>query len=135
MYSSRNRRTSGLLEKAFITCSIQSDGGTTFFNLTSEYDFVPPTAQFPTGHYSTQVGLYSVIGKTKRPRQVSGGVNRCCEISYLESQLYSGLKAFSSQYWAYLSSEMQTIRGETNNNLRKGTIRRFLPLLFEMADH
>ena len=32
-----------------------------YFNLTTEYDYVPPTAQFPTGNYSTQVGLFSFI--------------------------------------------------------------------------
>jgi len=95
----------------------------------------PQPLNFRQGTIARKLGYTVSLEETRRPRQVSGGVNRCCEISYLESQLYSGLKAFSSQYWAYLSSEMQTIRGETNNNLRKGTIRRFLPLLFEMADH
>ena len=48
-------------EKAFITCSIQGDEGVVYFNLTTEYDYVPSTAQFPTGNYSTQVGLFNFI--------------------------------------------------------------------------
>lgn len=48
-------------KKAFITCSIQGEEGMIYFNLTTEYDYVPPTAQFPTGNYSTQVGLFSFI--------------------------------------------------------------------------
>ena len=47
--------------KAFVTCSIQSDEGLIYFNLTTAYDYVPSTAQFPTENYSTQVGLFSFI--------------------------------------------------------------------------
>ncbi|EXJ73724.1 uncharacterized protein A1O5_03486 [Cladophialophora psammophila CBS 110553] len=47
--------------QAFITCSIQGNDGIIFFNLSTDYDFVPDTAQFPTGNYSTQVGLFSMV--------------------------------------------------------------------------
>ena len=36
------------------------------------------------------------------------------------------MKIFRSQYWAYVSLEMQNTRAETDDDLRKGVIRRFL---------
>lgn len=47
--------------QAFITCSIKPDGDITYFNLTTSYDFVPSTAQFPSGKYDTQVGTFSFL--------------------------------------------------------------------------
>ncbi|KIY03723.1 uncharacterized protein Z520_00414 [Fonsecaea multimorphosa CBS 102226] len=91
--------------QAFITCSIQGNDGTIFFNLSTDYDFVPDTAQFPTGNYSTQVGLFSFVTRNATTK----------------ASLWWG-ESLLSQYWSFVSSEMQTIRGETDNNLRKGTI-------------
>ena len=48
-------------KKAFMTCSMKGDEGLVYFNLTTEYAYVPSTAQFPTGNYSTQVGLFDFI--------------------------------------------------------------------------
>lgn len=45
--------------RAFMTCSIKTEADITYFNLTTNYDFVPSTAQFPTGDYNTQVGTFS----------------------------------------------------------------------------
>ncbi len=51
----------GEVLQAFITCTIKIEIGTTYFNLTTDYDFVPSTAQFPTGRYDTQVGTFSFL--------------------------------------------------------------------------
>jgi hypothetical protein len=53
--------TWGLKTQAFILCAIKVEGRYTFFNLTSDYDFVPSTARFPTGDYETQVGAFSFL--------------------------------------------------------------------------
>lgn len=46
--------------RASITCSIKTEADITYFNLTTDYDFVPTTAQFITGNtYDTQVGLFN----------------------------------------------------------------------------
>ncbi|KAK5226548.1 hypothetical protein LTR47_009005 [Exophiala xenobiotica] len=91
--------------QASITCSIHGNDGEIFFNLTTDYDFVPATAQFPTGNYSTQVGLFSFVTSNATAK----------------ASLWWG-ESLLSQYWSFVSSQMQTIRGEEVNNLRKGTI-------------
>ena len=56
--------------KIFITCNIQSSDGIIHFNITSEYDFVPPTAAgFPTWNptiYTTQNGLFKFITRDQK---------------------------------------------------------------------
>lgn len=51
----------GSTTQAFITCSIESAEGTTYFNVSTSYDFVPPTAQFPVMTFESQIGLFSFL--------------------------------------------------------------------------
>lgn len=87
----------------------------------------PPQLNFRQGSIVRRLGYTVSLEEIRRPRQVYGGVNRYCKISHLKFWLWSGLNVFRSQYWAYVSYEMQNIRAKTYNNLRKGTIRRSLP--------
>ncbi|KAL8693657.1 MAG: hypothetical protein Q9218_001567 [Villophora microphyllina] len=93
--------------KASITCEIHGVDGITFINLTSGYDLIPPSAAgSPTGkNESTQVGLFEFIGRDAD--------TKAC--------LWWG-ESLLSHYWSYVSWQMQIIRGETTNNLRKGFI-------------
>lgn len=96
----------GAVVRSYATCEILGTNGSTMFNLTQEYDYVPPTVSFST--------LYEFLGTNFLTRNKTE-----------KASLYWG-ESIMSMYWAHTSRQMQNIRAnQTANNLtsiRKGTL-------------
>ena len=94
----------GAVVRTYATCSILN--GTTNFNFTQEYDYVPSDASFS--------GLYTFLGSNFLSRNMT-----------TKSSLWWG-ESLMSMYWAYSTFQMGTIRqNQTNSNesaIRKGTL-------------
>lgn len=96
----------GAVVRSYATCAMMGANGTTNFNITQEYDYVPPTISFST--------MYQFLGTNFLARNITD-----------KASLYWG-ESLMSMYWAYTTRTMQTIRtNQTSNNLpgiRKGTL-------------
>ncbi|KAK5135158.1 hypothetical protein LTR08_005544 [Meristemomyces frigidus] len=88
----------GAVVRSYATCTILAMNGTTNFNLTQEYDYVPSDLSFST--------LYQSLGTNFLAR------NKTDQVS-----LYWG-ESIMSMYWAYMTRQMQDIRvNQTSNGL------------------
>lgn len=91
---------------SYMTCSISTANGTTMFNLTQEYDYVPATLPFSE--------LYVFLGTNFLERN-----------PITKASLWWG-ESLLSTYWGILSGAMQIIRedqtGDEQPGIRKGTI-------------
>jgi len=96
----------GAIVRSFATCAISGVNGTTMFNVTQEYDYVPPSASFSD--------MYHFLGTNFLERNITS-----------KSSLYWG-ESMLSMYWASLTKNMADIRAnQTTNNqtaIRKGTL-------------
>ena len=96
----------GAVVRSYATCTILAESGTTNFNLTQEYDYVPSDLSFSQ--------LYTFLGTNFLARNKTD-----------RASLYWG-ESIMSMYWAYTTRQMQDIRvNQTSNGLpgiRKGTL-------------
>ncbi|KAK4549260.1 hypothetical protein LTR36_007719 [Oleoguttula mirabilis] len=95
----------GAVVRSYATCEIIDTNGSTKFNLTQEYDYVPPTVSFST--------LYEFLGTNFLTRNKTD-----------KASLYWG-ESMMSMYWAYTTRQMQDIRANQTSNglpgIRRGT--------------
>ncbi|EMD00175.1 hypothetical protein BAUCODRAFT_367508 [Baudoinia panamericana UAMH 10762] len=96
----------GAVVRTYATCSIVGTNGTTNFNVTQEYDYVPSDVSAMT--------LYTFLGTNFLSRNKTS-----------KSSLFWG-ESLMSMYWAFSTYQMQNIRAnQTSNNqpaVRKGTM-------------
>ncbi|KAK0357377.1 hypothetical protein LTR91_014866 [Friedmanniomyces endolithicus] len=96
----------GAVVRTYTTCSIIGVNGTTNFNLTNEYDYVPSDLSFS--------GLYTFLGTNFLSRNQTS-----------KSSLWWG-ESLMSMYWAFSNAKMQTIADNQTSYkqpaIRKGTL-------------
>lgn len=96
----------GAVVRTYATCAILGANGTTNFNLTQEYDYVPSSASFST--------LYTFLGSNFLSRNKTS-----------RSSLWWG-ESLMSMYWTHSTFQMEQIRqNDTSYNetaIRKGTL-------------
>ena len=86
--------------------------------------YPPQPLDFQRGTILPKMDSSNLSQGIKRLSQVCGGVNHYCKL-FPKRHFYLVTKIFRSQYWAYISLEMQRNRAHTHDNIRKGVIRRF----------
>lgn len=96
----------GVVVRSYGSCGIQGPSGAAMFNMTQEYNYVPPSMSFS--------GLYQFLG--------SGFIERDKES---RASLWWG-ESLLSAYWALLAMRMQNIRQNATKHgepaIRKGTL-------------
>ncbi|KAK5146399.1 hypothetical protein LTR32_002020 [Rachicladosporium monterosium] len=96
----------GAVVRTYTTCSIIGVNGTTNFNLTNEYDYVPSDLSFS--------GLYTFLGTNFLSRNQTS-----------KSSLWWG-ESLMSMYWAFSNAKMQIIADNQTSYkqpaIRKGTL-------------